>query len=429
MKPLGLWGSDDTPRAHKIVRIMLFLTSFSWSLNPIQDYMGESTPLEKIFTRMLPMMIIAFYCVRCPYREMLRRVFRPGLVPLLWYVGIGMVCGLSSVQPALALWKGMEILITLMWVSVSCRDAESTKREFTAITGYIEVLLWFTLLLALVNPARGFRASPSFIPWIRGYFPLLNPNAIGFLSVMALTRLLFMPVRYRALRLMVVVFMFVCAQSRTSYTVSGLVLMISMYNSIRKRQYLQVFVALSFAVVALVVSMGWIDTLVKIFMRGQTSESMGTLSGRTEYWNYTLSHVSWFGSGLATGSRSLIFESDTAFGHGSVNTHNSFVEMLIGTGYIGAAPYIVMIAFNIVRQCVRTAFRPSEENLVFLACAVIFAARSMTSLVLALFSYDFVMMMLFWAWLYTSRQKPPRVYTRPKPVVYEKTLYEAEKAE
>ena len=50
MKKEPVWLTDDTPVSHKLIRVVLFLTSFSWTFNPIQDYMGESTPVEKIFT-------------------------------------------------------------------------------------------------------------------------------------------------------------------------------------------------------------------------------------------------------------------------------------------------------------------------------------------------------------------------------------------
>ena len=73
------WLRDDAPLRHKIVRFIFFLSSFSWMFNPIQDYMGESTPVEKIFTRMIPMFIVGIYCITSEHRDMLKRIFRPGM--------------------------------------------------------------------------------------------------------------------------------------------------------------------------------------------------------------------------------------------------------------------------------------------------------------------------------------------------------------
>ena len=111
---------------------------------------------------------------------------------------------------------------------------------------------------------------------------------------------------------------------------------------------------------------------------------------------------------------------------GSVNLHNSYIEALMGAGIIGAAPYIALIGFNIIRQGYRAIAHPSISQGLFLVMAIAFAARSMTSVVLAVFSYDMLMLMIFFAWLSHVRTDdnatPPA--KRPKPVVYEKTLYE-----
>ena len=111
---------------------------------------------------------------------------------------------------------------------------------------------------------------------------------------------------------------------------------------------------------------------------------------------------------------------------GSVNLHNSYIEALIGAGIIGAAPYILLIAANIIRQGYRALAHPSVSQGLFLAMAIVFAARSMTSVVLAIFSYDMLMLMIFFAWLSHAEceRASGRAKTRPKPVVYEESLYE-----
>ena len=105
--------------------------------------------------------------------------------------------------------------------------------------------------------------------------------------------------------------------------------------------------------------------------------------------------------------------------------HNSFVEALVGAGYVGAIPFILTIAFNIIRQLFATIRRFDAVDAVFSVYAIMFAARGMTSIVLAIFSFDFILMMIFWAWIWTYSQTTVTVnQTKPKPVVYEKTLHE-----
>ena len=418
-------------RVHRAVRVLLFLTSFSWTFNPIQDYMGEGTPLEKIATRMVPMLIVGAYCLFCRHRDRLRTMFRPGLWALLWYVAFGVFCGISSVQPALCAWKGAEILIAVMFFCVSCRDAQTTRHELESFVTLYEILLWATVALAIVNPSLGLRRSASVIPWLQGYLPILNPNALGFLAVLCVAKLLFLPARWKPVRLMMAAGVLVCSQSRTSYVVMIAVLVIYMIDGFRARQYGRMVLTFFFAFLALACIANWHEAILRVVMRGQTAEEMGSLSGRTDYWAFAMDNVSWIGSGLATGSRSLIFIGESTFHKGSVNMHNSFVEALVGAGYIGAVPFLAMIVINTLRQGVRTIVRPSLEEALFLVVAITFIARGMTSIVFALFSCDFNNMMIFWAWLYArdARTVPAVDAPPPRPVVYERTLAEQRMAQ
>ena len=420
------WLRDDAPLKHKIVRFIFFLSSFSWTFNPIQDYMGESTPIEKIFTRMIPMFIVGIYCITSEHRDMLKRIFRPGMWPLLWYVLFGVFCGISSVTPALCAWKGLEIFIAIMFITVSCRDADSTKKEFVAFVRLYEGLLWVTILLAVINPALGLRHSPSIIPWIQSYIPIVNPNALGFISVLCLARLLFLPARAKPLRMIITSGVLLCAQSRTSYVVTLFILILFIINGLRTRQYSRVVLASVFSIAALALILGWHESLLGIFMRGQSSEELESLSGRTDYWEFSLRYVSWLGNGLATGSRSLIFIGEETFHKGSVNLHNSYIEALMGAGYVGALPFFMMFILNVIRQGAHAVTRRNVFEELFFICAIIFVARSFTSIVFALYSFDFNNMLIFWSWLYTHNIGVPEkpVITRPKPRAYDKTLHE-----
>ena len=422
------WVEDQTPLSHKLIRIILFISSFTWTVNPIQDFMGDSTPLEKVATRMIPLILVAGYCLQGKHRSRLKNLFRPLMLPMIWYILLGTLGGLTGIQPVLTIWKGTEVTIALMWMAVSCYDADSTRREFIALMRCTEVLLAITVILAFANPALGFQRSASVIPWMKGYYPIINPNALGFMSVFALTRLLFFPAKYKIPRMMLVSFTLLCAQSRTSYAVTGLVLLFFVIEGIRNKQLGRVFIAMAFGLFAMCLALGWFDTIVQIFMRGQDAEGFSSLSGRTNYWDFTLEHVSWIGGGLATGARSLIFLSENAFYKGLVGTHNSFVEALIGAGYIGAIPFIAMQGWFFIRQAARTLTVPTESNFLFLCFGCIFFARGMTSMVLALYSFDFVAFTMYFAWQLSTDQKPAAPLPRPKPTVYEKTLKEMEQA-
>ena len=386
--------------------------------------MGESTPLEKIFTRMLPLIIVGAYCLQRKYRSRLRNLFRPAMMPLWWYIAFGTIGGFTGIQPSLTMWKAAEITIALMWMAVSCHNVDAARSEFVAFSRCVETLLGITVVLAFARPSMGFIPSASIIPWIRGYYPIINPNALGFMSVYALIRLLFLPAKYKIPRMMLVAFTLLCAQSRTSYAVTGLILLVFVFEGIRNRQLMRVFLAMVFGLFAMCLAIGWFDTLVKIFMRGQDAESFGSLSGRTNYWEFALTQVRWIGGGLATGARSLIFVSSDVFYKGMVAIHNSYIEALVDAGYIGAIPFIAGLAIYFLRQVFKTFREPSEFNFIYLCFGCVFFARGMTSMVLALFSFDFVMLTFFIGWQMISTKSPAAPLPRPKPVTYEKTLHE-----
>jgi len=412
---------DDTPLLHRFVRVILFLTSFSWTFNPIEDYVGGGTTIEKIISRMIPMLIVAAYALIGPRRHHLRQLWRPNRWPILWYILIGVMCGLSSIQPSLVAWKGAEIFILLMWITVSCPTQADTKREFVAIARFVEILLWATIILAIINPGLGLRRSASLLPWLQGYLPMLNPNTIGFLSLLAVMRLLFLPAKAKPIRLFIVAGTLLCSQSRTSYAVMALVLIIFVIEGLRMRAYGRVILASALALCTALFALGALDTIMRVIMRGQSVDELDSLSGRTDYWAFAFQYVSWFGDGLTTGSRGLIFLDSDTFHKGSVNMHNSFLEALLGAGYVGALPFLLMLILSIVRQAWRALAHPNLYHAVFLSCAIMFAARSMTSIVLALFSFDMLMLFIFLAYLNAPQNTATQQQTapiRPRPIVH-----------
>jgi len=406
---------DDVPRSHKIIRAYLFLSMFSWSVTSIEDYAGGGgLTWDKLFLRMLPLTIVVAYCFLGPLKKNLSGLKRPVYWPVWIYLVFGVLCGLRSATLFLPMWKGFEIFATVVWITATCPDEKHLKREFVATTFLIEVLMYIELLLAIINPARGFWKSHTILPWIAGYFPVINPNAMGFLTLIVLLRHLFLPSRHKFLRMLVTGGIFLCAQSRTSYATFAVALVVCVIDGLRQRKLGRVLIASGCASVAGLLSLGFFDTIMSVVQRGESAEEITSLSGRTDYWSAALEHADWFGGGLAVGARSLIYVAADTFHKGMVSLHNSYLEVIMDAGYIGGACYIIAIVTNITRIGFRSLRRPSEFNVVFLACSIIFATRGMTSVVLAIYSPDFFMMMLFWMYLSVSSDK--KIVQLPKPV-------------
>lgn len=399
-------------KGHAFVRLLLFLSSFSWTLNPVTDYVDGGAPMEKVLTRMLPLVVVALYCLMGPHREALRRFFSRTNTIIIWYIFWGVSAGITSPSPLLCLWKGAEIFILMMWICVSCRDRESTLREYRAMVFLIEVLLYFTVLLALINPALGLRKSATIIPWLQGYLPLLNPNAVGICSAIALVSLLFCPAKNKAVRIAIISCTLLFSQSRTSYVAIAIALLLFTYAAFRKRNVKHIIIALIATTLGLGLALGMLDTIMNIFMRGQSSDQLDSLSGRTSYWEVALSQVGFIGGGFATGSRFLDQLNPDVFHKFTVNLHNSHIEALVSAGIIGATPYLINFAYQCLRQALRIFAPRDPEDILFIALAVIIVLRSITSIVEAVYSADLIVLMLFFA--YTRYRNPKRATGSPQ---------------
>ena len=403
---------DTSPRYHKIMRVIFFIATCSWSRNTLDEYADSGLSAIKLLMRVLPLMIVALYALFGPYRHYLGQLKRPIYWALWLYTGIGVLCGLVGIMPMLSLWKGIEIIVTLLWIGISCRDEDSTRRELRTWLWYIEVLVYWTLLLALINPSQGITISPTGLPWIRGYFPMINPNGLGGLANFALVSLLFLPAKYKPIRLFIVGMVFLFAQSRTQYTAFAAILFVCILDGFKTKKTGRVLILSGLLFVTVMALFGILDRVIAIFLRGQSSEDMGKLSGRVDYWVAALRHAGLFGGGLATGSRSLIYLEQHVFAY-AVSLHSTYFEAILGVGYIASVPFICYLVGSFLRQFYRFFVRKNSIEGFLTALTIILAARSIMSIGLALFCTDFCIMIIFS--VYLSQTKHPRVVYLPPP--------------
>lgn len=408
---------DNSPRYHKIMRFIMFIATCSWSRNTLDDYSDSGLSVLKIMLRVFPLMIIGIYAVFGPYRHYLKTLKRPVFWALWLYTILGMLCGLMGIMPMLSLWKGIEIIVTVLWIAISCHDEDSTRREIVTWLRYIEVLLYWTLFMALINPSVGFLGSHTALPWLRGYIPMINPNGLGGLANFVLVTLIFLPARYKPIRLAVIGIIFLFAQSRTQYTAFAAVIFITLLDSIKTRKLGHALILSGFLSLIILIALGALDRLTAIFLRGQTSDDLTSLSGRLDYWGAALRHAKLFGGGLATGSRSLAFLEQEVFRNNAVNLHSTYFETILGAGYIASVPYLLYLVSNFVKQFYRFLVRRSPIEGFFTGIAIVLAARSIMSISLAIFCTDFYILIAFWVWLSYTKQEKIIFLPPPKPKV------------
>lgn len=409
---------EPLPRFLGVVRVIFFLSTFSWSINKFQSYASSGTPLELVISRIIPLLITFGFILATPQiRSHIREVLKPVFWPVIIYIFFGVLCGLRGVMPLLPLWKGFEMIVVLLWVAAVCHDEKSLHREMNYFLFYTELILYSTVILAVINPSRGMMSSRSFLPWFKGYFPIINPNGLGFLAVIVCTRLLFTDVKYKKFRLAAAGLIFLCAQSRTQYMAFAGVFFVFMLDGLRQKKLTRVLFASIAALGFTSLAFGFLDQIILVFRRGQSAEELESLSGRTDYWLIALEQAGLLGGGLATGSRSLIFLAESSFASGAVNLHNSYLEAILGAGFIGAFAFLGQIVVSSLRQLVRFVVANRPIDGIFAAYGIIILARSMMSIGPALFTIDFCFMLQFWLYIAMTSKTALPIYTPPRPRV------------
>ena len=118
----------------------------------------------------------------------------------------------------------------------------------------------------------------------------------------------------------------------------------------------------SIALVAVVISQS-VDSIVVFGMRGETVNSLLSLTGRAqafEFLSYEWSQSPWWGFGYASGSRQLLIRFVKESGLGIGAAHDAASKVLVELGIIGAS--FLLIVFTIAWLEVISLVRLSAYN-------------------------------------------------------------------
>jgi O-antigen ligase len=268
------------------------------------------------------------------------------------------VSTLWSVSPQITLLKAMQLaiayLLVLLWVRLS------PGRDLVARLG----LLVHAVLLAVVAglilspgsavvPIAG--ADPT--PRLRGIFPVIAPDLLGFMAVIGLLYLasrvgpswtLHPGVRVGLAATYVLVLLL--TRARISLVLLVIALLVLMVQDARRRTRLGLLLPLIGLAALCVLSLyaGRITTFVS---RGESSQALSTLTGRTVTWHQA--QQAWAqrpltGYGFYAGHRLGIVSSIEA-----QNLDSMWIETLLDVGLIGTVPLVGLLiagAFAVGRR-------------------------------------------------------------------------------
>ncbi len=336
--------------------------------------------------------VIAFASLTRSTMRSSRAALHGGVAFLALYAVVGVVSAVGSPLPLQAFYRIAELTVGLLVILLARilfreRAGEILVRFAVATVGLIVALVW---LEAIAMPSRAWQ-QPYFYsisPYVlTGPVPSFASNTIGLfgavLAIWGLAHARLPGHRLAWFSLAVGLATLAATQYRTgvaAFLIAGAVVMY-----LRRRFLVVISILATVGVVVVLLGSGksLSHSAEAAFTRGQPAEQIRSLNGRVSYWTEAWSLTEQrpvFGWGLTVGGRLAT----TAAGDESSSTvHGTWVEVLVGTGFIGLltlalAPLIVLV------QALRNRANPLAIPVIGLL--IVLLVRSSTGTTFELFS-------------------------------------------
>lgn len=268
------------------------------------------------------------------------------------YVAFAAVSSLYSSYPPLTLWKSFELVVDMSVIALLFVDTGPAER----ITRLLD-LMWLLLVMliavmgigAIVAPGWATTVSEGVIKRQLGGV-LMSANGVGeigaIIGIVSFSRLsLADDRRDRLLYLLVFIFavlVMVLSQSRTpvvAFAVAFIVLLVIMKRWSTAARYF--YCGALAALLAFIYRDAVLGYFNEFFMRGQSREVFGSLTGRIPMWHEAkrlIAHNLFFGYGFGTGSRITFM---TSYMRDFTAVHNAWIEIALNLGIAGFASFTI----------------------------------------------------------------------------------------
>jgi len=346
--------------------IPLYLIFISLLLLASRDFQSaQSSPitlanLHRVISILLEISLITYYFMQ---RQSIKKIPKTLLFYGL-YIVIGMFSALLYSPSFLYdMWKLTELISlfllgTYIW-SVSNGDIKIILLFFNKVILFIQFLLLSVILSVLVNPHEAIQTlqfgEVAVLPFrIQGTIIIINALSVGALSAIILFYKIievahkeeYKILSFSSIWIFLSTVLLITSQSRTS--IIGFLLVIFIYYFfINKISYYKRFFFFLFAVPLLTIITPYFSSFIQ---RGSSSEVMGSLSGRTEWWLFAWNKFinadllqQLIGFGFASAERKTANESS----HGVMNTLDStYLSSLISTGAVGTIILLLLVLYT-----------------------------------------------------------------------------------
>ena len=334
--------------------LFVFLSGLVFRVRAAENIVDAPFDLWATY-RVALMMVVAFVLfVQLSMRQTswVGALFRGLIGGLTVYALVSVASTAWSVYPAWTLYKSLEYLVDVSLIAAIVTSIR-TIQAFKTLFDWTWIL--FGTLLVAVYVGVVVRPDLGVIPGIgltgiqiQGVMPAVSTDGVGglgeLLGIVAATRLLLLT-RHRllyTLTLVAAIATMILAQSRgalSGFLIASLVVLLA---AGRKRLVIACLVLLP----AVIWLSGIAPVLEEFFRRGQDPELIRSLSGRVNWWaaGWELIKVHpVIGYGAFAGPRFAVL---ATIGATTVSTiHNTWLEVLVGTGVLGVVPVLAVLVW------------------------------------------------------------------------------------
>jgi O-antigen ligase len=393
--------------------LIVFLSSCVFRARDTQAATESTIDLWALYRIGLMAITALILGIRLALRSSLRpiSVFSGLFGRLALYASVCLCSTLWSAYPPWTLYKSVEYFVVVVLVATIVANVDSAgnfKAMFDwnwTVSGLLLISIWIG---ALVWPREAFLPSGGGLlsVQLQGVVPIVADNSVGqssaILSVIALSRLLRTP-QTRGSRLfytvLFIVTMGTMILSQTRSAILGFFLGVALLLYFSRRIGLVACLATTVALLYLATGAG--AFFQEYMRRGQDADAIGSLSGRTEWWEAgwtTFLQRPLTGMGAYTARFTVLAK----LGDQGVSTvHNTYLEAVLGVGVIGLVP--IMAAFlgvwrSLLRELSATSSDPNRRQLALEAIAVlgVITVRSFFSVgLIAYYDIDFLAILGF----------------------------------
>lgn len=340
--------------------------------------------------------------------------------PIALLLLYGFIAFFSSLMvPAQAfytMWKSIEIIVdvfAIIAIMAAINTPLSAMNAYRFIISAHTLILFLVIAGAFISPGDAFRGSRGVIPvMLQGFFPIVNPNSLGFISVLIFIHNVAVWSRTttairKNLAIILICTSFVAlifAQSRTSSVALVLALAVYLYLDNKRGIALAIFSAAGLALAFTSSS----DLLTSYMQRGQSTELMTSLSGRTHGWTAAwemFKESPYIGHGFAAAARTEILGSQNAS-----TLHGAIFDVIVGVGLAGLIPWGLAILLMLKKMFTLTIRRKkwitstTERSIhaELSAITVILVIRTTTSSGVAMHDHAFMLLLCLIAYSYAK---------------------------